>query len=415
MSSASRQRLLAMLPLKAGLKLFGIELRFHYNSPASIPLLFPLRCKSPKVPRSSEFYSPLYPFESVELSIPSPPVQASKVPRSKSQESPNLSNARPARPQPKIPMTGSDDEPKLSPPAAGAFHTPPSHTDPNTHIGLQSHANAEYKRQGSLLDVRDERTATELPEFKRWDSEHGDVEEHEDPGEHGGGVGDGQEGNGQLSMRSQAYSEATTAEDSNQGYNRYRLVRQTPKWYDGVLRWWKREISVKVDAKYRRDHLGMSLRFSHVRREGRREIGIGTIQCSISIVKEYVLLTVQTDGHSTGAHISSLHPHKSGPLNPRRNSNPTIPPPTHLQPLHHIRLLHSRHPPRRVLHHLGHGRRPPGRLPLLAAAERHGQRQGLGWWVGDQCHHGREHSGEFEPVLCVFGRRLSPVLIFMVG
>jgi hypothetical protein len=156
---------------------------------------------------------------------------------------------------------GEDKEPKLlSPPGSRDLHTPPIPARlPN--ITLQSPANTEHKRQGGLLRVRDERSATELPEFP---SNVHDWEEGRDGGDgdgegDGNGNGDGTAGAGQHSLRSQAYSEATTAEDSVRVFNRYRLVRQTPKWYDSALRWWRREISVKVDASKRRDHLGMSL------------------------------------------------------------------------------------------------------------------------------------------------------------
>ena len=37
---------------------------------------------------------------------------------------------------------------------------------------------------------------------------------------------------------------------------RYRLKRQTPHWYDGIFRFWGRQISVVVDQGQQRDHLG---------------------------------------------------------------------------------------------------------------------------------------------------------------
>ncbi|KAF2421000.1 hypothetical protein EJ08DRAFT_597951 [Tothia fuscella] len=42
---------------------------------------------------------------------------------------------------------------------------------------------------------------------------------------------------------------------------RYRLARQTPKWHGGIVKWWQRQISVKVDVKGRRDHLALERTF----------------------------------------------------------------------------------------------------------------------------------------------------------
>lgn len=89
--------------------------------------------------------------------------------------------------------------------------------------------------QGSARSLRskDDRTATELPDFP--------LDTH---------ISDGEE--------RPRYSEATTAEDSERTRRRFSLVRQTPNWYDGLPRVWHREVSVKVDAGHRRDHLGKS-------------------------------------------------------------------------------------------------------------------------------------------------------------
>jgi hypothetical protein len=82
----------------------------------------------------------------------------------------------------------------------------------------------------------DDRTATELPELP--EGSHHDA-------------GDDEEW-----MRDERrYSDVTTAADSAD-MRRYRLCRQTPHWYDGMLKFWQREVSVKVDAGTRRDHLG---------------------------------------------------------------------------------------------------------------------------------------------------------------
>lgn len=38
--------------------------------------------------------------------------------------------------------------------------------------------------------------------------------------------------------------------------NTYSLVRQEPRWYDWVVKAWENEVSIKVDVRHRRDHLG---------------------------------------------------------------------------------------------------------------------------------------------------------------
>jgi hypothetical protein len=55
-------------------------------------------------------------------------------------------------------------------------------------------------------------------------------------------------------------SQAPTIPDSEgpDGHDarRYRLRRQIPHWYDPVVRFWKRHISVTIDEGSHRDHLG---------------------------------------------------------------------------------------------------------------------------------------------------------------
>jgi hypothetical protein len=61
------------------------------------------------------------------------------------------------------------------------------------------------------------------------------------------------------SRRSARISEiSTAADDERSARSSCRLRRQTPRWYDGIVRFWKRHIHVTVDANARRDHLGES-------------------------------------------------------------------------------------------------------------------------------------------------------------
>ena len=61
-----------------------------------------------------------------------------------------------------------------------------------------------------------------------------------------------------LRSRQPRLSDASTVPDD--GWEReawrYRLKRQTPHWYDGIFRFWGRQISVVVDQGQQRDHLG---------------------------------------------------------------------------------------------------------------------------------------------------------------
>jgi hypothetical protein len=57
-------------------------------------------------------------------------------------------------------------------------------------------------------------------------------------------------------------SEAPTAQDSEgpeaHDARRYRLRRQVPRWYDPIVRFWTRHVSVTIDEGSHRDHLGRS-------------------------------------------------------------------------------------------------------------------------------------------------------------
>jgi hypothetical protein len=88
-----------------------------------------------------------------------------------------------------------------------------------------------------LLASKDERVANELPEFS--------VE---------------QALRGRLVQR--RLSDTTAVQDTEGRprpvkFNSYRLVRQDPRWHDGLAKVWEREVSIKVDAEHRRDHLGV--------------------------------------------------------------------------------------------------------------------------------------------------------------
>jgi len=126
-------------------------------------------------------------------------------------------------------------------------HPPRAHTPPSPP-GSFHPVKAE-----DLLSQQDDYIATELPRLSQANIQRA-LQEQERHAQTEGSSGDGE--------RSPP-SEATTAEDSvvttNAHFrrNRYRLVRQTPKWYDGFVRMWEREVSVKVDARGKRDHLAL--------------------------------------------------------------------------------------------------------------------------------------------------------------
>ncbi|KAF2650179.1 hypothetical protein K491DRAFT_697514 [Lophiostoma macrostomum CBS 122681] len=60
-------------------------------------------------------------------------------------------------------------------------------------------------------------------------------------------------------------SEVTTAQDSDgpeaQDVRRYRLRRQIPHWYDPIVRFWTRHVSVTIDEGSHRDHLALERTF----------------------------------------------------------------------------------------------------------------------------------------------------------
>lgn len=154
-------------------------------------------------------------------------------------------------------MTGS-----LGPTSAASEHTPHDISDAHEgqRDGAQQHSDSrgaearqnsisawqEGRKRSTDSSVRrrgryeeDDRVATEMPELPEGS--------HHDAG-----------GDGEWLRDERRYSDVTTADDSV-NTERYRLCRQTPNWYDGFMRFWHREVSVKVDAGYRRDHLGMPM------------------------------------------------------------------------------------------------------------------------------------------------------------
>ncbi|OCL03549.1 hypothetical protein AOQ84DRAFT_347547 [Glonium stellatum] len=66
-----------------------------------------------------------------------------------------------------------------------------------------------------------------------------------------------------LRSRQRRQSDISTAPDDDWEREawRYRLKRQTPHWYDGIVRFWGRQISIVVDQGQQRDHLALERTF----------------------------------------------------------------------------------------------------------------------------------------------------------
>ncbi|OCK77087.1 hypothetical protein K432DRAFT_129673 [Lepidopterella palustris CBS 459.81] len=62
-----------------------------------------------------------------------------------------------------------------------------------------------------------------------------------------------------VRARQRRVSEVSTAPDDEcaRETRRYRLQRQKPHWYDGIVKFWTTQISVTIDEGQHRDHLGM--------------------------------------------------------------------------------------------------------------------------------------------------------------
>jgi hypothetical protein len=96
-------------------------------------------------------------------------------------------------------------------------------------------------RRGStaqeLLHSNDQRDAIDLPEFSAAQSLRGRLVQR------------------RLSMVPSGRDDALTR---HYVVNTYTLLRQEPRWYDWFAKVWENEVSIKVDANHRRDHLGTS-------------------------------------------------------------------------------------------------------------------------------------------------------------
>lgn len=102
-----------------------------------------------------------------------------------------------------------------------------------------SEARDQSPRRGStaqdLLHSHDQRDAISLPEFSATQSLRGRLVQR------------------RLSNIPNGSDDELTRHYS---INTYTLVRQEPRWYDWVAKMWENEVSIKVDARHRRDHLG---------------------------------------------------------------------------------------------------------------------------------------------------------------
>ncbi|QDS67708.1 hypothetical protein FKW77_005605 [Venturia effusa] len=99
-------------------------------------------------------------------------------------------------------------------------------------------------RRGStaedLLSSNDQRDAISLPEFSTSQSLRGRLVQR---------------------RLSNVPNESNDELTRNLSLNTYTLVRQEPRWYDSIAKMWENEVSIKVDARYRRDHLALERTF----------------------------------------------------------------------------------------------------------------------------------------------------------
>ncbi|KAE9981539.1 hypothetical protein EG328_011576 [Venturia inaequalis] len=102
-----------------------------------------------------------------------------------------------------------------------------------------SEAREQSPRRGStaqdLLHSHDQRDAISLPEFSAFQSLRGRLVQR------------------RLSNIPNGSDDELTRHFV---INTYTLVRQEPRWYDWAVNMWQSEVSIKVDARHRRDHLG---------------------------------------------------------------------------------------------------------------------------------------------------------------
>jgi len=126
-----------------------------------------------------------------------------------------------------------------------------AHTTPST--SRTSIDEGRHKSAEDLLHEDDDRIATELPELRpvhhsreQWTRESQDYTLRPEL------------------VRAETVEERQEEETHRRAgfrFNRYRFVRVPKRWYDPFLTWWNAHVSVKVDVKYRRDHLALERTF----------------------------------------------------------------------------------------------------------------------------------------------------------
>ena len=129
-------------------------------------------------------------------------------------------------------------------------------------------------------------------------------------------------------MEEEDLSNIPTAPDSegpglhHEQWIRLRLRRQTPRWYDPVVKFWRAQVSITIDEGQHRDHLGA---FRHF--------------LSIPMLYDIVLM-----GISSRENVPGVPPHLARLRHGRRRHCAIVPSAACLEPESESRLLYSRSP-----------------------------------------------------------------------
>lgn len=129
-------------------------------------------------------------------------------------------------------------------------HTTTSSTRPSIDDG-------QHKSAQDLLHEEDDTIATELPELR---PAHHSLEQWRR---------ESQDENADYTLRPELVRAETIEQREEEEthrragfqFNRYRFVRAPKRWWHPFSTWWNTHVSVKVDVKYRRDHLALERTF----------------------------------------------------------------------------------------------------------------------------------------------------------
>ncbi|KAK8181591.1 uncharacterized protein BKA78DRAFT_47717 [Phyllosticta capitalensis] len=151
-----------------------------------------------------------------------------------------------------------------------------------------------------------------------------------------------------------------------------------PLWWQGVQRWWGRQVSVTVEVKGMRDHLGESV---------------------IQPLKPLIIIThpltaaFATNSPSTRTHLPRLPTDEHRAQHDGGDTRAAVPAAALAAPRRAPGVLRAGDPAGVDIHRVRHRRRAARRLSLLAPAVGHRPWQGSSRRVGGAGHHGREPGG----------------------